>query len=136
MQLAHARDDQLPGVLVGVHDEGRVLLGQLLERLVQFFIKVLLQSPGTFSNLGGGLQRALGSSQSPQALTSDLHLAVSRARQQIIAQQTASPAMPLDEQLQDAKLLNSQYNRAKLSLVGTVRVENRLNKSSVVGLGL
>ena len=35
MQFAHAGDDGLPGLLVGAHAEGRVLVGQLHEALAQ-----------------------------------------------------------------------------------------------------
>ena len=35
VQLAHAGDDGLPGLLVGAHPEGRVFLGQLHEALGQ-----------------------------------------------------------------------------------------------------
>ena len=107
-----------------------------LERLVQLFLKVMLQSPNTYSNLGGGMLKALGASHNAASLTADLQLAVGRARSQIIAQQAASPAIPLDEQLKDARLLHSEYNSAKLALTGTIAVDNRNGKSSVVGLGL
>jgi len=107
-----------------------------LERLVQFFVKILLQSPNIYSNLGGGMLKALNSSRDASSLTADLQLAVNRARSQIIAQQAASPAIPLDEQLKDARLLHSEYNAGKLALTGTIAVDNRSGKSSVVGLGL
>jgi len=107
-----------------------------LERLVQLFVKVMLQSPSIYSNLGGGMLKALGASHDASSLTADLQLSVDRARSQIIAQQAASNAIPLSEQLKDARLLNSEYNRGKLALTGTIAVDNQSGKSSVVGLGL
>src|SRR5215211_1733343 len=38
VQLAHARDDGLPGLLVAAHGEGRVLLGETLERHGEFLL--------------------------------------------------------------------------------------------------
>ena len=41
VQLAHAGDDRLAGVVVGVHHEGRVLVGERVERLAELVLVVL-----------------------------------------------------------------------------------------------
>lgn len=107
-----------------------------IERLVQQVVKILLQSPNIYSNFGGGILKAMHSSRIVSSLTADLQLAVNRTRSQIISQQASSPAIPLDEQLKDLRLLKSQYDSSKLALTGSLAVDNRAGRSSVVGLGL
>lgn len=107
-----------------------------IERLVQNFIKIMFQSPGTFSKMGGRLLESLGRGSDAQTLTSELHLSVDRTRQQIISTQSRTTGIPLDEQLLDAQLLSSSYDRSKRSVVGTIKIRNKLGKSSAVGLGL
>lgn len=108
-----------------------------IERLVQLFVKVMLQSPSTYSNLGGGFLKAFHNGDAdPQTKVADLNLSVSRTRRQIMAQQAASPSIPLGEQLQDARLLHSEFNPGKLSLTGSIAIDNRLGKTAVAGLGV
>jgi hypothetical protein len=107
-----------------------------LERLAQLFLKVLTQRPSTFSKMGGGLVDAVGRGGNTVSMTADLHRAVSVTRQQLLAQQAGSTVLPLDEQLQDAQLLDAKYDATKRSVVGVILLKNRKGASSTLGLPL
>lgn len=112
------------------------------ERLIQVFLKIMLQSTNTdiFSpNLGGNLLSAVGkliSNPSSQTLTTDFTLAVSRARQQIMTLQAGDPSLNLNERLAFAKVLEVKFVPNELALLGRVHLGNQAGRQSAVGLGL
>lgn len=112
------------------------------ERLIQTFLKIMLQSTNTdiFSpKLGGNLLNAVGkliSNPSSQTLTSDFALAVTRARQQIMALQVGDPTLNLNERLAFAKVLEVKFVPNELALLGRIHLGNQAGRQSAVGLGL
>jgi len=113
-----------------------------LTRLIQMFLKLMLQSPGTdiFSKLsGGGMLGALGklmTNPSSSSLVADFNLSVSRARQQILALQARNPKLSMSERLLYARVISAKYNPSELALYGQIAIGNQVGKGSVVGLGL
>jgi len=79
-----------------------------VERLVQFFCKVLLQTPGSDKfnpEDGGGLLTAIGkniSKNDKRAVQTIASSAVNRTRDQVIVKQNNSRRIPADERLLDA----------------------------------
>jgi hypothetical protein len=110
--------------------------------LVQQFLKLMLQAPGTdiFSQKnGGGLLRAVGrqiSAPTSSTLVADLNLSVSRARQQLLTLQARNPKLSMTERLAYARVAEARFNPTELSLVGRVAIGNQASQGSVVGLGL
>lgn len=111
------------------------------ERLIQLFLKILLQTPRSdiFTNIGGALIGVLGrkiSKPTTSTLTSDLHIAVTRARQQIMSMQSGDPMISMEERLLFAKVIEAKFIPSELALIGKIALGNQAGKSSVVGLGL
>jgi hypothetical protein len=110
--------------------------------LVQQFLKLVLQAPGTdifAPGTGGGLLRAIGrqiSSPTSSTLVADLNLAVSRARQQLMTLQAKNPRLSMTERLAYARVVDAKFNPQELALVGRVAIGNQAAQGSVVGLGL
>lgn len=112
------------------------------ERLIQTFLKIMLQSTNMdiFSpKLGGNLLNAVGKligNPSSQTLTTDFSLAVTRARQQIMALQVGDPTLNLNERLAFAKVLEVKFVPNELALLGRIHLGNQAGRQSAVGLGL
>lgn len=99
-----------------------------IERLVQHFCKLLMQSPGSdkFSpNLGGGLLKIVGrnvSKNDSKSLQASVVGAVSRTRDQILSQQASNSRIPSDERLLTASTeavgfdVSTTTLRARISL--------------------
>lgn len=113
-----------------------------MERLVQTFLKVLLQTPGSdiFSPKGGGgLLAALGKQigkPSSSTIVSDVHLGVTRTRQQMMQLQTKESALALDERLLYARVLEAKFVANELSLNTKIQIGNQAGKATTLGLGL
>lgn len=113
-----------------------------MERLIQTFLKLMLQSPGTdifAPKVGGGLIRAVGKqirNPSSATLVSDFSLAVARARQQLMSLQANDPTVDLSERLLHARVLDAKFIPSELALVGKIAIGNQQGRSSMVGLGL
>lgn len=111
-----------------------------IERLVQMFLKIMMQTPGTdifVPASGGGLLRAVGKTagKNDQAnIVADFHNAVSMARQQIMRMQANSPPTTLSERLLYARPLDVKFVTQELALVGKIDIANQAGKSAVVGL--
>lgn len=111
-----------------------------IERLIQMFLKIMMQTPGTdifVPASGGGLLRAVGKTagKNDQAnIVADFHNAVSRARQQIMRMQANNPPTNLSERLLYARPLDVKFVTQELALVGKIDIANQAGKSAVVGL--
>lgn len=113
-----------------------------IERLIQMFLKILLQTPGTDAfapELGGGLLRAAGRlSRSPTAgantLVADVEVGVSRTRRSILSLQAHEPALSLQEKLLYAKLLEARFSAQDQTLYAIIDIANQAMQSSVVSL--
>lgn len=113
-----------------------------IERMIQVFLKLLLQTPGSDifnEKLGGGLLSAVGAlSGTPTATASsvatDLQVAVNRTSRQMIALQANDPAINITERLLYARLLTSKFVVAEQALVGQIQLGNQAGQASTVGL--
>lgn len=113
-----------------------------MERLIQTFLKIMLQSPRTdifAPQSGGGLLRSVGKqvrNPSTATMVSDFHLAVTRARQQLVNIQAKDPTLTLSERLLYAKVLEAKFVPNELALLGKILLTNQTGRTGVVGLGL
>jgi hypothetical protein len=109
-----------------------------LERLIQSFVKILLQTPGTdaFSpKLGGGLLTAAGKAAAhPQSLVGDVQHGVDRTRRQLIAIQAHDPALALNERLLYAVLLDARFSPQEQALSCKIDIASHAMNSSVVAM--
>lgn len=112
------------------------------ERLIQTFLKIMLQSTKSdiFSpKVGGNLLQAVGkpiANPSTTTLTSDFHLSVSQTRKQMLAMQANDPTLNLNERLAFAKVLHVRFVPNELALLGRIYIGNQAGHTSAVGLGL
>ena len=121
-------------------DTPRSMAGLTL--LIQQFLKLMLQAPGTdiiSPNMGGGLLRAVGrqiTATNSSTLVADLELAVSRTRQQMMTLQAKNPRLSMTERLAYARVIEAKFHAAELTLLGRIAIGNQAAQGSVVGLGL
>lgn len=86
-------------------EAGEIRSIQGLERLVQHFTKILIQTPGSDSfnpTEGGGVLSLVGTvvgRKDSSALRASIVSAVGRARDQIVTRQSRTPQIPPDERL-------------------------------------
>lgn len=110
------------------------------ERLVQCFLKLLLQSPGTdrFNPfLGGGILRAvgqMGQRAGAATLVADVQSAVDRARGQLLSLQAQESNLSVEEKLLYARLLKAEFNQQEGALFCSIDLANQAMQSSLVSL--
>jgi len=104
------------------------------QRLIQHFVKILLQAPG--SNIfnkteGGGLLSFIGQNtiNNGVPITSDIMDGVIRTKNIIIARQNARQGIPLDERLLDASVDNVSFGADKTSVVLGITLRNMAGTS-------
>lgn len=120
---------------------------QGLERLIQKFIKIMLQEPNRdiwSPKIGGGLLGLVGKtfgkgSEGVQAaasstLAADMQVAVDRARRQLIAIQGNSPSTAATERLLYARLIETQFNPSEMALYGRIELASHAGQQAVVRL--
>ena len=109
-------------------------------RLVQLFIKVLFTTPGRDifnQSLGGGALRNLGRTYDradSASIISDLHISSQQAARQLMAIQARSPRTPLNERLQSATVLSSEYVRDQQALYASIELLSQTNEATVLNL--
>lgn len=113
-----------------------------MERLIQTFLKILLQTPGSdifVPDAGGGLLRALGKQigkPSSATIASDVHLGVTRTRQQLMQLQAKESALALTERLLYARVQRAVFTPTELALNAKIQIANQAGQASTVGMGL
>jgi hypothetical protein len=111
-------------------------------RLIQMFLKIMLQAPGTdifAPKIGGGLLRAVGQligNPSSSTLVADFKRANDEARRQILSLQAGNPKLGITERLLYARVVEARFVPATLTLEGRISIGNQAGQGSVVGLGL
>jgi len=111
-------------------------------RLIQTFLKIMLQSPGTdaFSpKIGGGLLRAVGQlvkRPNSGTLVADFKRAADESRRQIMSLQANNPRLSMTERLLYARVTEARFLPETLTLEGRISIGNQAGNGSVVGLGL
>ncbi len=111
-------------------------------RLVQLFLKVLLQTPGTDiwnRKAGGGALKNVGSTFGAEQgadIISDFVIAVDSTAKQIVATQGREPRLPRDERLLAAKVLSVGYDRNLGALLAAVELTSQAGRAATANLEL
>ncbi len=111
-----------------------------LEKLIQYFVKVLLQNPGSdiFNpTLGGGVLGFVGrvvSKKDSSALTTSLVSAVNQTRDQIIKLQGQISRLPSDERLLRADTQAVGFNPTTTTLAARISVGAVSGRAAVANL--
>jgi phage baseplate assembly protein W len=111
-----------------------------LERLVQLFCRILLQTPGSdrfYPNEGGGLLSLVGQSVSrgsASSLAAAVMHAVSQAKDQVVAKQARSLRIPADERLLTAEVTNTGFHPASALLAATISFTAMSGKQAVANM--
>ena len=109
-------------------------------RLVQIYLKILLQTPGTdilaqrigadaLKNVGRTFGRGQGG-----GIVSDFVLANTTAVRQIIAIQGRDPSIPRDERLLSARVLAAQYSQRETALLVSTEINSQAGRAAVANL--
>lgn len=128
-----------------IGDQPKAVQG--IERLMQKFIKILIQSPGKdlwSPKVGGGLLGLVGktfgtggrgvTAAASGTLAADMQIAVDRARSQLIAIQANSPMTIASERLLYARLLESQFLPNEMAMYGRIQLASHAGQAAVVRL--
>ena len=112
-----------------------------IQKLVQQFIKLLLQSPGTNlfnKDAGGGLLSMIGKNTDglTQPITSDIVDAVNRTKNYIIAKQSKNKRIPLDERLMDVSVNGISVGSDKVSVSVNLLLTNMTGRSYSASLSI
>lgn len=109
-------------------------------RLLQLFLRVLFQTPGTdiFSpKLGGGALVHLGQSVSIEQgtdLVGDFIVSVDNTTRQIIQIQSRDQAIPPDERMLTARVLSAGFNKNETAIIASIEVLSQAGRSAVARL--
>jgi hypothetical protein len=113
---------------------------QGIERLVQHFCKLLLQSPGSDKFIpaeGGGLLKIVGrnvSKNDSKSLQASVVGAVSRTRDQILTRQASNSRIPSDERLLSASTEAVGYDAATTTLRARIALSAVSGRQAVANL--
>lgn len=113
---------------------------QGVERLIQHFCKLLLQSPGSdkfFPNEGGGLLKIVGrnvSRNDSKSLQASVVGAVSRTRDQILTRQATNSRIPSDERLLSVTTEAVGFDVATTTLRARIALSAVSGKQAVANL--
>jgi hypothetical protein len=111
-----------------------------LERLVQYFVKMLLQNPGSdiFNPAdGGGVLGLVGkvvSKKDSSSLAASLVSSVTRTQEQVIARQNKIPRLPPDERLLRAETQAVGFNPNTTTLAARISVGAVSGREAVANL--
>ncbi len=106
-------------------------------RLMQLFLKLLLQTPGSdifAPKLGGGALRNLGQTVSVEDgtdIVSNLIISVDNTARQIIQIQGRNQATPPDERLLSATVLSAGFNKNETALLLSVDLRSQAGQAAV-----
>jgi len=111
-----------------------------IERLVQMFIKLALQTPGRDKfrpTLGGGLLALTGqniTNSGGTSLTSSAVSAIGRTRDQVISLQNQVPRIPPDERLLSADVIGIGFDTNTTTLAIRVSITAQSGQQAVTNL--
>lgn len=109
-------------------------------RLMQLFLRLLFQTPGTdifAPKLGGGALVHIGQSVSIENgtdLVGDFIVSVDNTVRQIIQIQSRDQSIPPDERLLTAKVLSAGFNKNETAIITSIEVVSQAGRSSVARL--
>lgn len=112
-----------------------------MERLIQTFLKLLLQTPGSdiFAwKLGGGVLRTVArqTARGGGSMVADLTVGVERTSRQLTNLQSSNTSLPLTERLLFARVTEAKFIQSELALVGRIGIGNQARQRGLVSLGL
>jgi len=111
-------------------------------RLVQLFLKVLLQTPGTDiwdRKAGGGALKNIGETFGADQgadVISDFVISVDSTSRQIVAVQGREVRIPRDERLLAAKVLSVGYDKNLGALLAAVEITSQAGRAATANLEL
>lgn len=109
-------------------------------RLMQLFLRLLFQTPGTdifAPKLGGGALVHIGQSVSIENgtdLVGDFIVSVDSTVRQIIQIQSRDQSIPPDERLLTAKVLSAGFNKNETAIITSIEVVSQAGRASVARL--
>jgi len=109
-------------------------------KLVQKFLKILFQTPGTDifnKQLGGGALNTIGqvfNAADGNSIVSNLVIAIDTTTRQIISLQSRDTSLPLDERLLSAKILRAGFNKEESAIDIAVEIVSQAGKTATANL--
>lgn len=109
-------------------------------RMTQSFLLVLMTTPGSdiFSkDSGGGVRALIGKTANTKgsSVSSDIAMAVERAKSEILREQAKYPGIPLDERLMSAALDSVSFDKDSSTIFAKISLQNMLGQGAEVNLG-
>lgn len=93
-----------------------------VQKLAQYFVKLLLQSPGSDifnKDIGGGLLKMIGQNDvlnNGKTVKSSIIDAITRIKTYIVANQNQNPSIPLNEKLLDVKINGVDFDDTRTEI--------------------
>ncbi len=109
-------------------------------RLMQLFLRLLFQTPGTdifAPKLGGGALVHIGQSVSIEEgtdLVGDFIVSVDNTVRQIIQIQGRDQSIPPDERLLQARVISAGFNKNETAIIASIEVVSQAGRSAVARL--
>lgn len=109
-------------------------------RLVQLYLRILFQTPGTdifAPKLGGGALVHIGQSVSREEgsdLVGDFVVSVDNTTRQIVQIQSRDQAIPPDERLLSASVVSAGFNKNETALITAIELLSQAGQSAVARL--
>ncbi len=106
-------------------------------RLMQLFLRLLLQTPGSdifARTLGGGALSHLGQSigvEDGSDVVSSLIISVDNTKSQLIQIQSRNQSIPPDERLMSADVLSAGFNKNETAILLSVKLTSQAGESAV-----
>jgi len=111
-----------------------------ITKLVQYFLKILLQEPGSDiwnPNLGGDALRNIGKTFSKTqagSVAGDFVVSVDQTMRQITSIQARQPKLPRDERLLSAKVTSARFDVSQTALVVSVLLTSQSGEAAVANI--
>jgi hypothetical protein len=109
-------------------------------RLLQLFLRILFQTPGTdifAPKLGGGALVHLGQSVSVEDgtdIVGDFIVSVDNTVRQVIQIQSRNQSIPPDERMLTARVVSAGFNKNETALIASIEVVSQAGRSAVARL--
>lgn len=112
-----------------------------IQKLIQNFVKILMQSPSSnkFQPVGGGLLKLAGMNtvSDDRTARSDIISGISRAKNYLLGIQGANKRIPLSEKLLDVQVLGiSSGKQPNTSLIVNIKIINRIGEEATTNVSI
>ena len=111
-------------------------------RLIQLFLKVLFQTPGSDifnTEAGGGALKGIGETfgqDEGQNILTDFVIAVTRTNRQLIAMQSRDQRSPRDERLMSATVVGANFDKTQGALFISIQLLSQAGKAAITNVEL